>query len=449
MTAKNNDRKLTILICTFAIVFGTVFKLMPSFYYWQGQNAFSQKDYVAARKNFKNAVFFNPHNSDYRYYYVKTLTNLAPSITIQKEVFEIATGNQKDSAQQVAQNQIDDWQKAILANIGENYIEQAPFDKGILRWDINKFPLKVSIINNSGTTIPPYYQSEILKAFSQWQSSTGFITFATTNNSNNADIIIEIKQTPSDICNGDSCKYVVGFTTPDYKGEILNNMKIVLYTTDPNGNFFSDKEMYNTILHEIGHALGIMGHSYSTEDLMYMSTDSATNSYYAPYRSSFQYLSAQDISTIKLLYKMLPTITNVPQKDIKTNGLIYSPIILGTSNQISLRKLKEAQNYIKNAPDIAGGYIDLGIAYAELKKYSEAVKALNKAEELAKSDGDKYIIYYNLAVINMNHNKLDLASKYATDAQNITNNDDTKELLSNIEHAKQSKNKPFKESLQN
>ena len=226
-------------------------------------------------------------------------------------------------------------------------------------------------------------------------------------------------------------------------------MKIVLYTTDPNGNFFSDKEMYNTILHEIGHALGIMGHSYSTEDLMYMSTDSATNSYYAPYRSSFQYLSAQDISTIKLLYKMLPTITNVPQKDIKTNGLIYSPIILGTSNQISLRKLKEAQNYIKNAPDIAGGYIDLGIAYAELKKYSEAVKALNKAEELAKSDGDKYIIYYNLAVINMNHNKLDLASKYATDAQNITNNDDTKELLSNIEHAKQSKNKPFKESLQN
>ena len=336
-----------------------------------------------------------------------------------------------------------------MANIGENYIEQAPFDKGILRWDINKFPLKVSIINNSGTTIPPYYQSEILKAFSQWQSSTGFITFATTNNSNNADIIIEIKQTPSDICNGDSCKYVVGFTTPDYKGEILNNMKIVLYTTDPNGNFFSDKEMYNTILHEIGHALGIMGHSYSTEDLMYMSTDSATNSYYAPYRSSFQYLSAQDISTIKLLYKMLPTITNVPQKDIKTNGLIYSPIILGTSNQISLRKLKEAQNYIKNAPDIAGGYIDLGIAYAELKKYSEAVKALNKAEELAKSDGDKYIIYYNLAVINMNHNKLDLASKYATDAQNITNNDDTKELLSNIEHAKQSKNKPFKESLQN
>ena len=75
---------------------------------------------------------------------------------------------------------------------------------------------------------------------------------------------------------------------------------------------------------------------------------------------------------------MAPTITNTSQKDLKKKGLIYAPVVLGTSNQISLRKLKEAQNYIKNAPDIAGGYIDLGIAYAELNKYSEAIKALKK-----------------------------------------------------------------------
>ena len=441
----NNDRKTTFLICLFVIVFGIVFKLMPSFYYWQGQNALKKEDYVSARKDFKNAVFFNPHNKDYRYFLVKALSNLSPTYTIQKEMFEISSSSQKDSAQQAAQNKVSEWQRTILTNIGDNYIEQVPMDKGILRWDTNKFPLTVSIIDNSGGSIPPYYKTEILRAFSQWQSTTGFITFATTDNSN-ANIKVEVTAPPSNMCNDKECKYVVGFTTPNYRGEILNQMKITLYSTDPNGNFFSDKELYNTILHEIGHALGIMGHSYSTEDLMYMSTDD-TASFYAPYRSSFQYLSSKDINTIRLLYKLVPTITNTPQKSLKTKGLIYAPIVLGTSSQMSLRKLKEAQNYIKNAPDLPSGYVDLGIAYSELNKYNDAVKALKTASDLSKSDEDRYVVYYNLAAIYTNTNKLDAALVYAQKAQQISNDEDIKELISNIEHAKQSKGHAFKGKL--
>ena len=47
-------------------------------------------------------------------------------------------------------------------------------------------------------------------------------------------------------------------------------MTITIYDKDANGSYFSDRQLYNTVLHEIGHALGIMGHSYSTDDLMYM-----------------------------------------------------------------------------------------------------------------------------------------------------------------------------------
>ncbi len=129
--------------------------------------------------------------------------------------------------------------------------------------------------------------------------------FAPTQNHSEANIIVKIKPLPSDVCNGNECRYVVGYTTPDFKGHILNKMTIVLYSKDPHGNFFSDKELYNTALHEIGHALGIMGHSYSSDDLMYMASDN--NNFYTPYRSSFQYLSSQDINTIKLLYKLIPT----------------------------------------------------------------------------------------------------------------------------------------------
>jgi tetratricopeptide (TPR) repeat protein len=311
-------------------------------------------------------------------------------------------------------------------------------DKRILRWDSEKFPLKIYVENN--IDVPSYYNEEIYKAFSQWQSSTQFIKFANTKNIKDASIVVTIKPLPNDICKDDVCRYVVGFTTPEIKGEILKTMNIVLYSKDPHGNYFSDKEIYNTILHEIGHALGIMGHSYSSDDLMYMASDN--NNFYTPYRSSFQYLSSKDINTIRLLYKIIPDITN--NNSINTKGLIYAPVVLGTSKDIYSRKLKEAQNYVKNAPDLSGGYIDLGIAYAELNKTHEAIKALQKAYELSKTDNERYTSLYNLSAVYLNSGDTNNALKYANDAKNIADSDEIKELISNINHAKVTKSKPFK-----
>ncbi len=446
MTSKNNDRKITIIICSFAIIFGIIFKFLPSYYYWHGHNFLKKENYTKARENFKKAYFFNKSNKDYRYFYAKSLVNLPADADVQKELFAIAVSDQEDSAQQTASDKISEWKNNLKINIGDNYIEQAPLDSGILRWDEKTFPLKVSIIDESRLALPAYYRIEILKAFAQWQSSTGFITFAITDNPKNANILVKISPTVQNECEEQNCKYVVGYTTPDYSGNLLKKMTIILYSKDPFGNFFSDKELYNTILHEIGHALGIMGHSYSTEDLMYMSSDS-TSSFYAPYRSSFQYLSSKDINTIKLLYKLIPTITNTPVENFDTKGLVYAPIILGTSTEISSRKLKEAQNYIKNAPEIASGYIDLGIAYAELNKPGEAMRAMRKAYELSKSDNEKFLSAYNLAVMYMNSGHLEKAENMANEAKNISYNEDVKELLLNIKHAKNATKKPFHGSL--
>ena len=346
----------------------------------------------------------------------------------------------KDSAQQIAERTITNWRNNIISYIGDNYIEQVPLDKGIMRWDVSKFPLKIAIINTSQSEMPSYYNNEILKAFAQWQATTNFITFATTNSAKEANIIVKISDPPGNLCSEKNCKYVVGYTTPTYKDSTLYNMTIILYSKDPFGNFFSDKELYNTILHEIGHALGIMGHSYSSEDLMYMATDNNSN-FYAPYRSSFQYLSSKDINTIKLLYKMFPNITNTPLEELDTKGQIYAPVILGTSSQISLRKLKEAQNYVKNAPNIAGGYNDMGIAYAELNKYKEAIQALEKGYKLATSDNEKYLILYNMSAIYMNTKKYDKAMEYAQQAKQLYDCEEIKELIMNIKHSKLTKNK--------
>lgn len=425
----NSDRIFTILVCILAVLFAIVVKLLPPFFYFQGNINFKRANYVKAHNFYKKAYNFDKNNTDYRYYYVQSLLHLSPSISVQKEIFEMSLSEKHDSAQLAASDKVSEWKNNVLQNIGNNYIEQVPLDNGILRWDTKTFPLKIFVLDQSETSVPKYYFNEIERAFLQWQTSTGFIKFSKTNKINEANIIVKILPLPNDVCDKEQCKYAVGFTTPNYKNKLLKNMTIVLYAKDPYNNFFSDKELYNTILHEIGHALGIMGHSYSSEDLMYMSSENS-NSIYAKYRSSFQYLSSKDINTIKLLYKLMPTITNTP--DINPKGLIYAPVILGTSKDISTRKLKEAQNYIKKAPDLASGYIDLSIAYAELGKERNAINAMEKALNLSKNNSEKYLCLYNLATLYLNISKYDKAEEYANSANNLSPNEDVKELLAKI-----------------
>lgn len=430
----HKNKPITFLIFLLSIIFVLIFNILPSFYYKKGLKLYNNQNYAKAYTYLKKAYDLEPNNKDYRYYYVRNLCNLTPTIAVQKEVFEIATGNELDSAQNIADKQVREWRNTILDSIGDNYIEQVPFDKGILRWDKNKFPLKVFIEATTESNFPDYYNTQILTAIAQWQASSGFVTFARTNNKKNADIVIKIADLPGNNCKEQGCKYVVGFTIPEIKGDLLKKSTITLYAKDPYGNFYSDKEIFNTVLHELGHALGIMGHSYSTGDLMYMETDTSKN-FYTPYRSSFQYLSSKDINTLKLLYLLLPQITNTPKKDFNTKDLIYAPIILGTSAEISSRKIEEAKNYIKNAPELSGGYIDLGIAYAELNKTADAVKAMKKAYSLAKDDNDKYLVCYNLSAIYVNSKHYKKALKYAKEAQAISNTEEIQDVITNIEHA--------------
>ena len=81
----------------------------------------------------------------------------------------------------------------------------------------------------------------------------------------------------------------------------------------------------------------------------------------------------------------------------------------------------------------------MGIAYAELNRYKDAIKSLQKGYTLTKSDNEKYIILYNLAAIYMNIQKYDTALEYAQQAKQLYDNEEIKELIMNIKHAKLTK----------
>lgn len=432
----------TVLVVCFCVI-----NLLPGIFFKKGLKEYKNKNYVQAHKYFGIAKELKPKNKEYRYNYVSALAGLTPTYEIQKEMYSLSEDKSHDSAARLASVQVDFWKRKLLQTYGHNYIEQTPYDSSVLRWDTGSFPLKVSIDFPIEDKLPNYYRAEITKAFYQWQNSSQFLKFNFVNNTKDAQIVIKFLPLPKNNCNSRGCKYVVAYTEPTIKNNLLKKMTITMYDKDAYGNYFSDKELYNTILHEIGHALGIMGHSYSTDDLMFMSNEENQDSMYTRFRSSFQYISSKDINTILLLYNLAPDISDVPISKINKEKLIYPPIILGSVEDMNKGKLKEAENYVKKAPQLSGGYIDMAIAYAELGKKEKSIEALQKALELSKTTEEQYIAYYNLAVVEMNFGSLSKALEHAKQAQQINNTDDIADMIGNIEHSISTKKKPFKDNF--
>ena len=70
------------------------------------------------------------------------------------------------------------------------------------------------------------------------------------------------------------------------------NAKIDIKTINKSGVKQSSNQIYYVVLHEVGHALGIKGHSKNRYDVMYPSDNTYRNA-----------LSNRDINTIKTIYK--------------------------------------------------------------------------------------------------------------------------------------------------
>lgn len=414
---KKNSVILVLFIASILIwVFS---KILPDIFLNSGKTAYEQGNYQEAYPNLRSAFILNHNNPDVRYYYIKTLIKLPPTLKIQKAIYELSQDSLTDSANLIAAQQISTWRNQIALNIGENYIEQAPLNGGILRWDVKKFPLKVSIENNSNKQLPEYYITVIQDAFAQWQRSTGnFIKFKLVDKSQNPDIEVKIAPQTTTDCKEQECKYVAAYTVPSLSGNLLKKMEITIYDTNTQNQPFSEKDLYNTTLHEIGHSLGIMGHSYNKDDLMYMAETSKNGDFDMP-QSDFRFISSHDLNTLNLLYKLIPNITNTPLSEFDTSRQFFSPIVMGSNKQINSRKILEAQNYINTAPNLPNGYIDLASAYTELKEYNSALEALNKASDLSTNDSDRFIVYYNFAVIYMDIRDWDTSLKYAQMAKQI------------------------------
>lgn len=407
-----------VLVVVLGVGFFTV-NYRDEFDYGRAQKAFKTggdvKAFTIAQRIYSNDVT----NRKYRKFYLETIKRLELNYKAQEALLAFMEDGIDDYNQTEAEIYLSELKKVIKEKYSPNYIGQAPYNNKVIRW--SKSPIKVRIDKPEELDI--YFTNEVQQAFLEWQRvSDERLLFEFTDKS--PDILIKFQDIPKEVKAGKDRIYVVANTEPEFDENSLRKMSIVFYTKNNKDEYFTKEEIYNTALHEIAHALGVCGHSNNDNDVLFFSS---------AYREDKEYhnLSDSDINTIKLLYDIKPDITN--GKDEYT---IHPKLIFGDAKTINNTKLAEAENYIKQAPRLPNGYIDLAQNSVFAKDYETAKDALKQALKYANDDNTKFIIYYNFAVIYYEMDDLNKALFYAEKAQEFRDKNSVVALLANIHYKK-------------
>lgn len=386
------------IIVSLALIFLFAIKAFAFDYFVAGKKAFYSKDYKNAKMYFEYALKDNPNNVNYRYYYAQSLIYLYKLDDAQKEYERIIEISPSSNAAKLSFKGIaninsyllkqrtynlqgyslklslkDKIKGELLQGIGDNYIDIVPDNGNIIRWTLDK-QLRLYF---DGSTIPgfqPEYIDAVKEAFDTWLVHlNGRLTYEIVEDSKKADIVVLFMpiisvQTDKEGNSG----FISGLATPHPENNILKFVDIKFATMKPNQKPFTRTEIFDTALHEAGHALGIMGHSSNEKDIMYPIADSKK-------KQLMLSLSPRDIDTLKLLYRLDPDISNFDSGKIPVAKSGKNSAVLGDQTSILENKLQEAKEYTKKVPDHPISWTSLGTAYYNMKKYDEAMANYKKA----------------------------------------------------------------------
>lgn len=257
----------------------------------------------------------------------------------------------------------------------QNYLSSAlvPANR-IVKWQ--KMPINVYIQNNLSKD---KYSKIIESAFQEWQiASDRTVVFKRVYLPENADItVIFVDKVENEVS---SKAFQAGITKPSYRNDTFLKSEIMLLKNDPlSKKSFTEKQMHIIALHEIGHSIGIVGHSPNKDDVMY-------------YRPSFstQGLSQKDIDTLKLIYS--------PQaKNFKVTPYVIQ------------QKITEAKSYIQEFPKSPYSWLKLADLYRANGQYQEAIIAYNRA---IKIDKKYFEAYYAIALCYYRMNNIPESFEY-------------------------------------
>lgn len=349
--------------------------------------------YDEARQAFELVIQMVPPNHDLAQ---KARNNIT---VITKD--QISTASNSGKAAQIM--------KASLSrNAKDNYLTHVIPGGKVVHFAPERMPLKVYI--GSGHAVQGWnagMKNVVAKAMSAWQSAThGKIRFVQTYNQNEADIVVGWQRNFND--------NILGVSPWQSMGNTLVRSDIQLATYYPDSNQpISLRDLEAIAIHEMGHAIGIKGHSPYPDDIMYYSKTARNWG-----------LSQRDVNTISMLYNIEADIKNNAGMSTASTKRYYELYELGykaqTGNQATqaIQYYRQAMQINRTMPEakfnLGALLINEGNKMARAKNYHGAKANFQEAvqlfTEISRSGNAPPGTGDNLAIARQN---LDLVAPYA------------------------------------
>ncbi|WP_303673344.1 tetratricopeptide repeat protein [Vampirovibrio chlorellavorus] len=290
----------------------------PDALFYLGLSYTQMKRYEEARKAFEYVIQLVPASHELA---AKSRNNIS-YLTSQ----QIALASNSGKANQIIKT-------ALSRTSKDNYLTHVIPNGKIVHFSSQKMPLKVYISN--GFHVSGWHtgmKQAVSMAMRRWQSASGGkVSFVQTANANQADITVRWQKNFPD--------NILGVSPFQSVGDTLVRSDITLAVYYPNSN---QPIPYNSLVtiatHEMGHAIGLKGHSPYPDDIMYYSTS----------HSGDQSLSQRDINTIGMLYKLNADVQNSTSGSTAQTQRSYELYQLGVQAQ-KQNRVTEAMTYYRQA----------------------------------------------------------------------------------------------------
>ena len=177
--------------------------------------------------------------------------------------------------------------------MNRTYLDACLKEGRTARWPDSAMPVRVYIApfrwyEQSKQQESYAYNQMVMEALQRWQDvSNNVIRFQLVQRLQDSQIDIHWRRV--DRKSLGHCKYMINDRSMVYSSEI----EIGISDGVLHAQYNAMDEVRHTILHEIGHALGLLDHSDHQEDIMYV-----------PHQYGVVDISARDILTLQWLYKL-------------------------------------------------------------------------------------------------------------------------------------------------
>lgn len=375
-----NDFKKKFIVTLFALM--TAIPVYAGADFNSGMAAYNEGNYNLAKSYFRSAIKSSYYDVNSRYMLCQALIkgdkNYVAAKKEYQQIIKIAPQSQAAKLARQGISQLDKYlginsvptssstSEKIVTNTEQPKITATEYVKNAYRGGqkyIRKRGMTRVYIESDAV-----YKPLMQQAYKEWQSAMGsYVMFTFSGNKNDADDVVTFLKADrtTGLQEGGNC-------ANKYDGTTITGANISVRTYSPNGQPLSQDWVYHAMLHEIGHSIGISGHSPYQGDVMAQGA-----------KIPVAHLTQRDKNTAKMLYQSYlkqPTIEDI-------------------------RKAKEAEltDISRRIPNDVHSYIDLGDEYVAAGEYEKAIDVYNKALSVKKSTD----IYYRLVKVYRNLNDKD------------------------------------------